>query len=115
MTNHLDKKFFVSGAYSGHEDEARAYFQKACDAILEKFPLASVFDPTKISIGLPYSAAMSICCARIKGWATDIAYVRNQYYDGSKGSLVERKLAQEKGLGEYVFRDGVLSELPKED
>ena len=110
----LEKKFFLSGAYTGCEDKAREYFEAASKTVEEKFPLATVYNPMNIPASFSYSSAMKICSARIKGWATDIVYLRNEFYDDSKGACMERGWAKEKGLGEYVFRDNVLSALPKE-
>ena len=115
----LQKKIFLSGAISGHEKEAADYFARAEKIVLERFPLAQVFNPANLPANPPESPAwrrmMTICAARIMGWATDIVYIRNEYYEGSKGARIERALAQERGLGEYVLRGELLSELPKEE
>jgi len=109
----LAKKIVLSGAVSGHEGEAEEYFKHARKIVEERFPLAQVFNPTDLPKGLKQSQYMAVCMTRIRGWATTIVYIRNDYYEASAGSRLERKWAQEKGLEEFVLRGYILSELPK--
>ncbi len=108
------RKFVLSGAISNHETEASVYFKAAEEALRERYPLAEVFNPTRLPQGMTWRQYMVICLTRINGWATDIVYIRNEYYNDSKGANDEREAAQKHNLGEHVYRDRVLTELPRE-
>jgi hypothetical protein len=107
----LAKKIVLSGAITGHKDEAVIYFHEACEKVLERFPLAEVFNPAMIDKLLSYDTAMVICRSRIKNWATTIVYIKNEYYSGSNGVRAEQALAEESGLEEYALEHNVLVRL----
>ena len=103
------RKFVLSGAITGHEKEAMVYFLEAERAVLERYPLAQVFNPMRLPKLPSWEAYMVICRSRIEHWATDIVYIENELRKMSKGSLEEEGLAKERLLVQHVY-DGIAVE-----
>jgi hypothetical protein len=107
------RNIVLSGAITGHTEEANEYFRAAEKAVGARYPVSLIFNPTKLPKLPSWEAYMKICRMRINGWATDIVYIVNDYYKDSKGAQEERQLAKAKGLVCHVFKNGVLVDLPE--
>ena len=111
----MNKKIVLSGAISGHEEEAAKYFIEAEEAVRARYPTAEVFNPIKLPRLDSWEKYMVIRRMRVSGWATDIVYILNDYYLDSRGSQEERYRAKVKGLDEHIFKNKVLADIPKEE
>ena len=110
MTRHL--KLVLSGAITGHEDEAKEYFRAAEKAVLERYPLAEIFNPIQLPKGLGWEEYMVICRSRIKNWATGIVFIKNDYYIESRGSAEEKVLAENARLWQFDYDGKTVKEIP---
>ena len=97
------KRIVLSGAITGHEKEATQYFYEAERLVHARYPLASVFNPTRIPKQASWEDYMKICRARINGWADTIVMIQNEFYLDSRGAIEEKELAVEKGLKTIVL------------
>ena len=104
------KKIVLSGAITGHLEEAEEYFFEAKKAAFKRFPTAQVFDPMTLPKGISWDDAMTICKTRIRNWATDMVIIENQHYKESRGSCIELEEAKERGLVLHTFAGGLLLE-----
>lgn len=109
MTRRL--KLVLSGAITGYEEEAEKYFREAEIAVLERYPLAEVFNPMRIGKLESWEEYMVICRSRIKHWATGIVFIKNDYYNASRGATEERDLADEKRLWKFDYDGKVVKEI----
>lgn len=106
----MSKKIVLSGAITGHLEEAKEYFAEAKRAVFERWPNAQVFDPTTIPSTVSWDDAMTICKTRIRGWATDIVCIKNDHYSLSEGSAIECDEAKKASLLVHTYEHGRLIE-----
>jgi len=104
------KKIVLSGAISGHEEEAKRYFDEAEKAVKDRFPCCAIFNPTKLPKLPSWDHYMILCRTRICGWSNTIVFIINEYTTQSKGVAVEYELAKEQGLEMYNFENGKITE-----
>jgi hypothetical protein len=90
-------RLVLSGAITGHLEEARVYFAEAERAVKARYPLAEVFNPAKLP-DMGWERCMVVCRMRIKSWATGLVSIRNEVYSASRGSAEEHDLAIANGL-----------------
>lgn len=115
MSRDFVRRFVLSGAISGHEEDAHEYFADAEEIVRKRYPSAEIFNPMTLQhLKLTQKGYMAICMMRIGGWATDIVYIINEHYAASRGSSVERARAHEVGLHQHVLKNGSLTDVPEE-
>lgn len=104
------KNVYISGAITGHEEEAKELFMKAEKAVLERFPGCKVFNPIKLPKLPSWETYMKICRVRVSGWAHKIVFIESPHLKASRGVAEERVLALEKNLDRYLFTNGRIEE-----
>ena len=104
-------KIVLSGAITGHEEEAKKYFMEAERAIHARYPLAEVFNPIRLP-PLGWEECMVICRSRIKHWATAMVFIKNEHYDASRGSVEEKNLAIDRRLYLFDYDGKTVKEIP---
>ena len=115
MSRDFVRRFVLSGAITGHEEEAHEYFADAEEAVRKRYPMSEIFNPMRLQhLGLTWEGYMSICRMRISGWATDIVYIVNEHYAASKGSTEERDRAHTASLHTHVFKNNIITDVPEE-
>lgn len=108
------KKICLSGAITGHEAEARLYFAEAERIVQERYPLAKIFNPTRLPRQKNWSDYMTICLNRISSWADGIVFIINRYAPESVGVETEYEAAKKAGLEMLNLENGKLTKLQVE-
>lgn len=103
-------KIYLSGAITGHEEEAVKYFAEAERAVKDRFPCATVFNPINLPKLPSWEHYMVICRNRLKSWADTIVYIDNDYRLQSRGAIEEQEIATSKSLNEYTYSERTIKE-----
>lgn len=104
-------KLVLSGAITGHEEEAKRYFDDAEKAVLARYPLAEVFNPMRLPRTRSWEDCMVVCRSRIQNWATGIVYIKNEHYELSKGTKEEKALGIDRCLYQFVYDGSTVEEI----
>lgn len=102
------KKVVISLAITGHEEEAKTLSYEAEKAIRERFPLATIFNPTRLPKMHDWEDYMKVCRTRIAHWGDTLIRCESQYIAASRGAKEELELAEKCGLKVILFKDGKL-------
>lgn len=95
---------YLSGAITGHEEEAKVYFAEAEAALYEKFPGCTVFNPMKLPKLPKWEDYMKICRPRVVR-STHIVFIINPQINKSRGVHEEMRIAKENGLVLYRYEN----------
>lgn len=102
-------RVYLSGAITGHEEDARKYFDEAEAIVRGVFPGCSVFNPTHLPKLNSWESYMEICRAVLRGWSTHFVVIVNPYLCESRGAAEEIRIAYEGRIATYHLEDSKIT------
>lgn len=88
---------YLSGAITGHAEEARSYFLAVEQYAKSILPNSKVFNPTNLPEMGIWENYMKICRSLVENWATYVFVIENEYTASSKGVAEELMIAKKFG------------------